>query len=360
MNMSTDYLLILISLVIGFFIIDYLRSFDLHEKESITKMVIVTIWGGIWSVVISIALYKLTHKFGFSKFDNIFGALFIIGPIEEFAKFVALLSAYFFIRNDLDEPTDGLLYMACVALGFSLIENYFYATRTPDSGYLIFIRVLISTPLHICSSIFMGLAFYVLVKFKRGVLLLLISFSYAILVHGLFDGIIFHSWLLIFLILVIKLSYHSALSLISYTTAKSPFRPKLHQFLKSIDKSSLEKGIECINCGNLDNKETTKIGKIKIQKCPDCGNFVATVNSLYYIFHHLGSDFRNLTQHYKFKSIYQTKFSTLFKGNYISDRKKIGFFKIDELEEALELFNQKLIKDTENQWWFKKGLTFGL
>lgn len=355
--MKINYLFVIISLILGYLLINYLRSFDLHEKEPIFKMLVVALWGGIWSVGISLFLYGFIHELGISKYHNIFGAVFIIGPVEELAKFIALLSSYFVIRKELNEPTDGLIYMSCVALGFSLIENYFYAVRTPNSGYLLFFRLLISTPMHIFSSVFMGLAFYVFVKFKKWGQLLIISFGYAILIHGLFDGIIFHAWLLIFLILVMKLSYYWALSLLSYTTAKSPFRTKLRKFIDNNSSVVNEKGMECINCGNIEKKETYKLGKIKIQKCNGCNSYVTTADSLYYIFHHFGSDFRNLTSKYRHKDIFKTTYSTLFQGNYVSDKKRMAFFKVDELEKALEEFNEKLIQEIENQWWFTKGLT---
>ena len=154
-----------------------------------------------------------------------------------------------------------------------------------------------------------------------------------------------------------KLSYHWALSLLSYTTAKSPFRPRLSQFINDTRSPEVAKGIECINCGNLKEKETYKIGKIAVQKCDACNSYVTTSDSLYYIFHHFGSDFRNLTSKYKHKDIYKTEYSTLFQGNYVSDKKRIAFFKIDELENALEQFNEKLVQEIEMQWWFNKGLT---
>jgi RsiW-degrading membrane proteinase PrsW (M82 family) len=138
--MSLNLLLVLLSFVIGIAITDYLRSFDLHEKEPLSKMFLVVLWGGVWSVGISVLTYQLLVKTGLGRIDNFFGALFVIGPVEEAAKLLALFSSYFIFREELNEPTDGLIYMSCVALGFSLIENYHYATRTPDSGILIFLR----------------------------------------------------------------------------------------------------------------------------------------------------------------------------------------------------------------------------
>ncbi|MCU0561865.1 MAG: PrsW family intramembrane metalloprotease [Desulfobacterales bacterium] len=155
--MSLNLLLVLLSFVIGIALTDYIRSFDLHEKEPLPQMFLVVLWGGAWSVGISVLTYRLLATTGLGRIDHFFGALLVIGPVEEAAKLLALFSSYFIIRKQLNEPTDGLIYMSCVALGFSLIENYFYATQTPGSGTLIFLRLFISTPLHIFASIFMGI-----------------------------------------------------------------------------------------------------------------------------------------------------------------------------------------------------------
>ena len=354
--MQINYALVLISFLLGIAIIDYIRSFDLHEKEPYIKMVLVTVWGGVWSIAITIFLYTMAGKFGITGSRDLFGAIFVIGPVEEFAKFLALLSSYFIIRNEINEPTDGLIYMSCVALGFSLIENYFYATQTPDSGYLIILRIFFSTPAHILSSLFMGLAFYVIVKHKRGLQLFLVSFCFAAGIHGLYDAIIFHGLATLFLFVILILAYKLGLHLLSYTTAKSPFRPTLKQFVENYRTPVMEKGIECLNCGNQDEKNTYRIGKIRIQKCEACGRFVSTDKDLFRIFRRFGSEFRNLNRYYRHKDETKTNYSTVFKSNSISEEKRLAFFQLDELNFALNEFNDKLISQIEEKWWFNKGL----
>jgi RsiW-degrading membrane proteinase PrsW (M82 family) len=114
--MSLNLLLVLLSFVMGIAITDYLRSFDLHEKEPLPKMFLVVLWGGVWSAGISVLTYKLLVISGLGRVDNFFGALFVIGPVEEAAKLLALFSSYFIFRKELNEPTDGVIYMSCVAL----------------------------------------------------------------------------------------------------------------------------------------------------------------------------------------------------------------------------------------------------
>ena len=290
------------------------------------------------------------------KIDNFLGAIFIIGPVEEAAKFLALLSSYPFIKKELNEPTDGLIYMTCVALGFSLIENYFYATRTADSGYLLFARLFISTPAHILFSVFMGIAFYILMRLKTGIRFFLLSYFYASFVHGLYNAIIFHKWLIIFLIVLIGLSWRLALSLLSYTTAKSPFRKNLKQFIQDYEKSQSREGLECLSCGSKNNKATFQANGIVIQKCDQCPSYLTTKDSLFRIFHFFGSIFSNLMPHYRHGQFYNKRYSTLYKGNWISEKKRIAYFYLDELNEVLDELNQSIIDNIESKWWFPERL----
>lgn len=353
--MPLNLLLVFLSFVIGIAITDYLRSFDLYEKEPLPRMFLVVLWGGAWSIIISVLTYKLLAKAGICRIDNFFGALFVIGPVEEAAKLLALFSSYFIFRKELNEPTDGLIYMACVALGFSLIENYFYATRTPDSGILLFLRLLISTPLHIFSSIFMGIAFFEIIKLRTGALFLLVSFCYASLIHGFFDAILFSKWVLVFLFIVICFSSRWTLSVLSYSTAKSPFRPELKAFIGQC-RTDRRTGLECLNCGSLNDKDTYTGNSFFIQKCDQCTNYIATKDSLFRIFRFFGSVFDNLAQYYWDAKFHNLPYSRLYKGNSVSDLKNLAFFDLDELNEALKELNRSTIKNFERNWWFPKKL----
>lgn len=353
--MPPNLLMVFLSFVIGIFLTNYIRSYDVHEKEPLFKMFLVVLWGGIWSIALSILAYWLLGKAGIGRIDNLFGAFFVIGPVEEAAKFLALLFSYFLFRKEMNEPTDGLIYMTCVALGFSLIENYFYATHTPHSGNLLFIRLVISTPLHIFSSIFMGIAFFEIVKLRTGVGFLLASFCYAILVHGLFDAIIFSKWILPFLFMVIWFSRIWALSLLSYTTAKSPFRQDLKAFVEN-SQAQRKKGLECLNCGSLNDKDTYSAKDFSIQKCDQCPRYIATKYSLFKIFHVFGSTLENLTPYYEEAKFYNRQYSTLIKANWVSDEKNLANFLLEELNDVLNELNRFMITNFERYWWFPKRL----
>ena len=147
-----ELILILISFAFGILCIRHLRRYDVHEQEPLWVMVAVTIWGGFVSIVSSLFLYRMIQENGIALTDGFPFSYLYVGYVEELAKLLALVSCWPIIRKEMDEPTDGLIYMACVALGFSLIENYFYALANPGINALIAIRLVICTPMHIASS----------------------------------------------------------------------------------------------------------------------------------------------------------------------------------------------------------------
>lgn len=57
-------------------------------------MFFVVLWGGAWSVAISRFTYGVLDKANIGALDNFFGAVFVIGPVEEAAKFLASVSRF--------------------------------------------------------------------------------------------------------------------------------------------------------------------------------------------------------------------------------------------------------------------------
>lgn len=352
----TKEILIVLSFVIGIICIKYLRTFDRHEREPFWKMFAVTCWGGAWSIIISFFLYTFLYIIGFHELENAFGALFIIGPVEELAKLLALFSSWFIIREELNEPTDGIIYMACVALGFSLIENYTYATNSASSSYLLFVRLFIATPMHIAFSIFMGLAFYIRKKYHKAMTVFFIPFVYACLVHGIYDSIIFHSLSLLFLLVIIHFAHSFSLSLLSFTTAQSPFRLS---FAESMERyvPKREKGLECLHCGSSNEKETYTLKKAVLQKCDTCEHYVTTKQGLVTLFHDFASTFRKIKKHYLPPSQTGKEYSILYANNFIFEKKKLAYFNLEKLNETLESVNKRIIEDMQGKWWFPQSIS---
>jgi len=72
---------------------------------------------------------------------------------------------------------------------------------------------------------------------------------------------------------------------------------------------------------------------------------VVTKESLFHIFHHFGATFKNLSSFYGAAGKPHNNLYTLYKGNYISEEKKIAFFDLEELNAALEEFTNRSIRN---------------
>jgi RsiW-degrading membrane proteinase PrsW (M82 family) len=348
-------MLVVVSFIIGLFCIRYIRSFDLYEKEPFLVMFAATCWGGIWSIGLALLFYKLAHSLGAGNLHTTFGALAVIGPSEELAKLLALISCYWFIRKQLNEPVDGIIYMACVALGFSLIENYFYVIKADSPVQTMIMRLAISTPMHISFSAFMGLAFCLFLQNKSAAVMIPLAFLYASLSHGIFDLIIFNGWALLVLFVVIKVAHSWNLSLLGYATVLSPFRKSLEAYVAGYDKPVVEEGIECLKCGNTNPKATYRLGKERFQHCEECGNFVTTKSGIFNLFHFFGGLFRGFpSEHYWKPSVTGQKYSTLYEGNWLSEEKRIAYFDLYTLSKAIEKMNTETISKMDHSWWFPK------
>jgi len=117
--------------------------------------------------------------------DILFYSLAIVGPLEEVFKFLPF--AMFILKwRDLDEPADGVVYAASVAIGFASFENLGYLPVM--TGVAFFGRALASPLAHAIFSSIWG--FFVARARMRGqseFLAALFSLPLAALFHGLFN-----------------------------------------------------------------------------------------------------------------------------------------------------------------------------
>jgi len=112
-------------------------------------------------------------------------SLGVVGPLEEFFKFLPF--ALFILKNyDLDEPADGVVYAASLAIGFASFENLGYLPLMSGAAY--FGRALVSPLTH---SIFSSIWGYLVIRARtRGrseVPAALLGLFLAALIHGLFN-----------------------------------------------------------------------------------------------------------------------------------------------------------------------------
>ncbi len=344
-------ILIMLSFVFGLLSIRHVRTFDVHEQEPFGKMLTVTVWGGVVSVGLSLFLYSLLRIKGISIESGFPFSYLYVGFIEELAKLSALLLCWPIIRKEMDEPTDGPIYIACVALGFSLIENYFYAAAQPGISLIIAVRLIICTPMHIAFSLFMGLAFFWAIRFKGGWGVLLGAYAIASIYHTLYDIFTSFWYLLPGLYFILKSAYAGMYQLLGYTAAHSPFRQSLAEFIHTCPAPKIEPGFKCIECTNAAPKPTYRKGRIKIQRCEDCGTYLCSSHSLQQLVHQYGSIFGSLSRYTK-RLPGRRKSRVVIAGNRIDLRQHMACFQLDEFNQVLERTNRDLAKNLECKWWF--------
>ena len=120
--------------------------------------------------------------------------------IEETIKFIVALAVILW-RKDYDEPVDAVIYMICIALGFSAVENTLFLW-SPLSGDTVFqtiitgnLRFVGATLLHILSSAVIGVSLALAFYKPRSVKVLygLSGVILAILLHSSFNFLILNT-----------------------------------------------------------------------------------------------------------------------------------------------------------------------
>jgi len=264
---SQDIFIIITASLIGVLYLMKVRSYDIYEKESFVKLLIVAIAGGIISVFTSLFIYE------FVDVNRNFGdAIIKIGLIEESSKLIALMIIYYYIKKDFNEIVDGIIYITAISLGFAIIENIFYVINSDTPLLLLFQRSVFSIIGHISFSGYMGIAYYIHKRVATNYIGIGLSIALASLAHGFYDGFIFHEELnflfqFVFIGLIIL-----QLWLLKTTLGFSKFRVKLEEnTFKETDKMTF---LYCCNCDSGIKSKELKFWKIRAGKCDTCNNIV--------------------------------------------------------------------------------------
>lgn len=147
------------------------------------------------------------------------GMLFVVGPVEEMSKFLAVYpvayrSLYF------DEPSDGLVYAAAASLGFASLENLMYII---EFGPAVMIgRAPLSTVAHVIFGSFWGYALGRRTMADSRGFIVIAGIAVAAVVHGLFNLFLF-AFPLVSIALVI-LGVWWTLRRFNWARLVSPFR----------------------------------------------------------------------------------------------------------------------------------------
>lgn len=149
-------------------------------------------------------LYPGSIQNGLSASTAAYVSFIVAGLTEETAKFLVVRTGVYRSPH-FEEPSDGLVYAAAVALGFASFENIFYLISY--GWQTILVRGLFSNLAHVLFSALWG---YPLALTRLGNLkhryLTWVGLGAAVLSHGIFDFLFFTDSLFTYLVIPLFLA----------------------------------------------------------------------------------------------------------------------------------------------------------
>ena len=170
--------------------LDYFRRIDVFEKEKVLPLIVALLIGGI-TPYLCLYNYELLAKAGFTEkgqwLNDLLFAILGVGLNEEICKLAGVLVVFRLLRRQINEPIDYLIYAGVTALGFAMVENYYYFAR--HGIRIITSRTFYSALEHIINTSIIVYGFNRSRIFKRGnpVVNSLVALALAVGSHGLFD-----------------------------------------------------------------------------------------------------------------------------------------------------------------------------
>ncbi|GLW08340.1 hypothetical protein Misp01_34700 [Microtetraspora sp. NBRC 13810] len=177
---------------------------DRMEPEPRSNLLFAFAWGAgiavlVAGVINSLGLVYIERAVNLESADaRSVAATFGAPLVEETMKGLVLLGLLRFRRQELDGPTDGVIYASMVGLGFAMSENvsYYVAALSGPSGVqtlavTVVLRGILSPFAHPLFTSMIGVAVAVAAG-RRGpgrVLIVLAGWLGAMLLHGLWNGL---------------------------------------------------------------------------------------------------------------------------------------------------------------------------
>lgn len=126
-------------------------------------------------------------------FESVVDTFLVEAVLEEIFKFLAFWLVVFRNRY-FDEHFDGIIYAAAVALGFAVVENYFYLNDQPSWEVLPVLRSILSVLGHYAYAVLMGYYYSVWRFVNRTRLNLVFILLLPIVVHAVFNTLLLPFW----------------------------------------------------------------------------------------------------------------------------------------------------------------------
>lgn len=230
-------LIILFAAVLpAFLLVFYIWLRDRYQREPVSQ-ILKGVFFGVLSAGIAMLLEGAVTLVGLTPAEpataiGAFWKAFVGAAIpEEVAK---LLMLWLLLRNNkyFDERFDGIVYACCVGMGFAGTENILYLFSNIDSWETVAVaRAIFAVPGHFMFAVVMGyyyskIAFFDM-PFKRRFMVFLAP----VLLHGVYDGILFSSHatpaiqgilLLVFYIFVLWMFRHGRKRIKNLSDASNP------------------------------------------------------------------------------------------------------------------------------------------
>lgn len=175
-------------------------TLDRLEPEPRINLTFAFAWGAGIAVLVAGILNSLTLLWvepwlGERAYD--FVATFGAPPVEETMKGLVLLGLLWFRRQELDGPTDGIIYASMVGLGFAMSENvgYYISALHSDNGAqtlaaTVVLRGVLSPFAHplFTSLIGMSVVYAAQRRTAGGVVMIIAGWIGAMVLHGIWNG----------------------------------------------------------------------------------------------------------------------------------------------------------------------------
>jgi RsiW-degrading membrane proteinase PrsW (M82 family) len=186
--MANFWVLLGLAFAPGIYLSVILYGKDKYDREP-KRILLVAFLLGCLSILPAFVLETLGAKFGFGPSVNIIDtfiyAFIIVAFSEELSKFM-MLRLHAFRQSAFNEPFDGIIYAAFVALGFATAENVLYVTK--GGLHVAVLRMFTAVPAHYSFGVIMG--YYVgKAKFEpeKRTAHILRGLLFATFMHGAYD-----------------------------------------------------------------------------------------------------------------------------------------------------------------------------
>jgi RsiW-degrading membrane proteinase PrsW (M82 family) len=162
---------------------------DRYEKEPLWLIAVAFLWGSLPAIALSVLFeVVLQIPLAHTTIGPGLAAWGLPAIVEESIKAVALIGLFLFMRQEFDDPLDGIVYGSLVGFGFSMTENALYFLHySADLGALFWVRSIFFGLNHAFFTSLVGLALGA-VRYQRAR-----GFKVGAFATGLALAILFHT-----------------------------------------------------------------------------------------------------------------------------------------------------------------------